>query len=217
MPNLPNYLNLGVPTISFSGISLQGISAPTYYNPGYRNHTEDFQDIVSWFHGRPSLKFGVLLADAEYGELSASSNLFGSPHMIWIKEGSKVCRNQYGASMLAAPRQGAAPQIRVKLTIAHADNNPANSQCGNRLIAFAAEFVFLRHRHFARPLGPARVAPEVVVEQQEVPCGQGSPPQISAMVFAPAAPPALLGRHPAHQIADAQARCWSASCNTDLI
>ena len=46
--------------------------------------------------------------------------------MIWIRERAKVWRNQEGhpCSPLHAP--GLPRKIRVKLTIAHADHNPAN-------------------------------------------------------------------------------------------
>lgn len=47
-------------------------------------------------------------------------------HMIWIKEGSKVWRNQYGNPCSPLHAKGLPRKIRVKLTIAHADNNPAN-------------------------------------------------------------------------------------------
>jgi hypothetical protein len=46
-------------------------------------------------------------------------------HMIWIKEGFKVWRNQDGHPCSPLHAQGLPRKIRVKLTIAHADNNPA--------------------------------------------------------------------------------------------
>jgi hypothetical protein len=47
-------------------------------------------------------------------------------HMIWIREGSKVWRNQYGHPCSPLAAKGLPRKIRVKLTIAHADNTPAN-------------------------------------------------------------------------------------------
>jgi hypothetical protein len=47
-------------------------------------------------------------------------------HMIWIKEGSKSWRNQYGYPCSPLHAKGLPRKIRVKLTIAHADNNPTN-------------------------------------------------------------------------------------------
>jgi hypothetical protein len=47
-------------------------------------------------------------------------------HMIWIKEGFRVWRNQDGHPCSPIHAQGLPRKIRVKLTIAHADNNPAN-------------------------------------------------------------------------------------------
>jgi len=49
-------------------------------------------------------------------------------HMIWIKEGSKVWRNQFGNPCSPRLAQGLPRKIRVRLTIAHADNNPANRE-----------------------------------------------------------------------------------------
>jgi hypothetical protein len=76
VPDLPDYP--GGPNIGFSGISLQGISIPNYTNPGYRNHSEQIQDTLTWLRGRHTLKFGTHLTDSHFGALTASSALFGS-------------------------------------------------------------------------------------------------------------------------------------------
>ena len=47
-------------------------------------------------------------------------------HMIWIKEGTKVWRNQDGNPCSPLYAKGLPRKIRVKLTILHADNNPVN-------------------------------------------------------------------------------------------
>jgi hypothetical protein len=52
-------------------------------------------------------------------------------HMIWIKEGSKVWRNQDGRACSPLRARGLPRKIRVKLTIAHADHNPANMDDAN--------------------------------------------------------------------------------------
>jgi hypothetical protein len=52
-------------------------------------------------------------------------------HMIWIKEGSKVWRNQDGRACSPRRARGLPRKIRVKLTIAHADHTPANMDESN--------------------------------------------------------------------------------------
>ena len=47
-------------------------------------------------------------------------------HMIWIREGSKVWRNQHGRPCSPLRAQGLPRKIRVKLTGAHADHDASN-------------------------------------------------------------------------------------------
>jgi len=54
-----------------------------------------------------------------------------SYHMIWIKEGSKVWRNQHGWPVSPISSKGLPRKIRVVLTVAHADNQPENMNAGN--------------------------------------------------------------------------------------
>ena len=51
--------------------------------------------------------------------------------MIWIKEGFRVWRNHDGRPCSPLHAQGLPRKIRVKLTIAHADNNPWNMDDAN--------------------------------------------------------------------------------------
>jgi hypothetical protein len=51
--------------------------------------------------------------------------------MMWIKEGFRVWRNQLGHPCSPLHAQGLPRKIRVKLTIAHADNNPWNMDDAN--------------------------------------------------------------------------------------
>jgi hypothetical protein len=51
--------------------------------------------------------------------------------MIWIKEGFRVWRNHDGRPCSPLHTQGLPRKIRVKLTIAHADNNPWNMDDSN--------------------------------------------------------------------------------------
>jgi hypothetical protein len=51
--------------------------------------------------------------------------------MIWIREGSKVWRNQFGRKCLPRRAPWLPRKIRIKLTIAHFDHNPANMADSN--------------------------------------------------------------------------------------
>ncbi len=59
---------------------------------------------------------------------------FNSPwqhHMIWIAEGCKVWRNQWGRPCSPLHARGLPRKMRVKLTVGHADHNPANRSWTN--------------------------------------------------------------------------------------
>jgi len=75
-PNLPDVP--GLPTISFSGIALTGISESANGNPSYLNLVHSFQDNVSWFRGRHDVKMGIEVRRVEYDNYVQSSALFGS-------------------------------------------------------------------------------------------------------------------------------------------
>jgi Carboxypeptidase regulatory-like domain len=73
--NLPD-IN-GVPNVSFSGLGLTGITQLQWGHPGFRNRIHQYQDHVSWFRGRHSVKFGLSLTRTYFAETIASNNLFG--------------------------------------------------------------------------------------------------------------------------------------------
>jgi hypothetical protein len=76
-PNLPD-VN-GLPTINFTNLALTGLSAGgTQCNPciDYKRHT--FQNNVSWFTSRHSLKFGAQIGRGSYTDLREGAGLFGN-------------------------------------------------------------------------------------------------------------------------------------------
>ncbi len=68
----------GIFKVNFTGLGLQGISQTDTQDPGFRNHLEDFQEHLSWFHGRHNVKFGANLERVEWDQVIANPNLFGS-------------------------------------------------------------------------------------------------------------------------------------------
>jgi hypothetical protein len=75
-PDLPNIS--GMLKVGWTGLGLQRLAQSDYSNPGFRNHAEEFQDHMSWFRGRHSVKFGFELTRAEWDDYQANANLFGS-------------------------------------------------------------------------------------------------------------------------------------------
>ncbi|HSB16946.1 MAG TPA: carboxypeptidase regulatory-like domain-containing protein [Bryobacteraceae bacterium] len=74
-PDLPD-IN-GILNITFNN-GMTGLYQYPWRKKGYRTHTEEIQDHVSWFKGRHNLKFGFYLLRAEYDDFGASGNLFGN-------------------------------------------------------------------------------------------------------------------------------------------
>ncbi len=99
-PDLPSIA--GMPQISFSGIGLQRLWEPNYSNPGFRNHSEEFQEHLGWYHGRHSMKFGFELLRAEWDDYSANANLFGS-----LTFSSRFTGHPYADFLLGIPTSAA--------------------------------------------------------------------------------------------------------------
>ncbi|MBI3646778.1 MAG: TonB-dependent receptor, partial [Acidobacteriales bacterium] len=74
-PNLPD-IN-GILNMTFSN-GMTGLTQFPWTKKGYRTHTEEFQEHLSWFKGRHNMKFGFNLLRAEYDDFGASRNLFGN-------------------------------------------------------------------------------------------------------------------------------------------
>lgn len=74
-PNLPD-IN-GILNITFTNPSLTGLYQYPWRKKGYRTHTEEFQEHVSWFKGRHNAKFGVNVLRSEWDDFGAGGCLFG--------------------------------------------------------------------------------------------------------------------------------------------
>lgn len=75
-PNLPDVP--GMLEIYWNGIGLQQLQQTNGSNPGFRNHNEHFQDHLSWFRGRHTLRFGLDMTRAEGDQMDIPYNLFGA-------------------------------------------------------------------------------------------------------------------------------------------
>jgi hypothetical protein len=76
VPNLPD-VN-GVFQVSFSGIGITGISQTQWRHPGFKNFAQQFQEHLSWFRGRHSLKAGLIAGRTKFEDWQMPSNLFGA-------------------------------------------------------------------------------------------------------------------------------------------
>ncbi len=73
-PNLPD-IN-GILNLSISG--MQGLYQYPSRTKGYRTHSEELQDHVSWFRGRHNLKFGFNVIRNEWDSSGTPNALFGN-------------------------------------------------------------------------------------------------------------------------------------------
>lgn len=73
-PDLPD-IN-GILNITFNN-GMTGLTQFPWRKKGYRTHTEEIQEHLSWFGGRHNVKIGTKLLRAGYDDYSASGNLFG--------------------------------------------------------------------------------------------------------------------------------------------
>ena len=94
-PDLPD-IN-GILNMSFSN-GMTGLYQYPWRKKGYRTHSEEFQEHLSWFRGRHNLKFGVNVLRAEYDDFGASTNLFGN-----VRFTDKFTGNPYADFLLGIP------------------------------------------------------------------------------------------------------------------
>jgi hypothetical protein len=75
-PNLPNMT--GMFNVGWSGIALSGLSGSTQCSPCNFTPKHTFQENLSWFRGRHSVKMGVGFTRAKYMYYGTPGALFGS-------------------------------------------------------------------------------------------------------------------------------------------
>lgn len=75
-PDLPDIS--GLLQVSWTGISLGGLTQVAWANPNYWNEVHDFQERLSWFKGRHTILAGANISHVEYDTFVAPGNLFGS-------------------------------------------------------------------------------------------------------------------------------------------
>jgi hypothetical protein len=84
-PNLPDIA--GIFQVGWTGLGIQSITQQVWRHPGFKNQVYQFQDNLSWYRGRHTLKAGFVVSRTLYADgqvptagslVSGGSNLFGS-------------------------------------------------------------------------------------------------------------------------------------------
>lgn len=73
IPDLP-----GMFVVGFSGIGINSTSVTEVRDPGNRNYIHQWQDHLSWFRGRHTVKAGFMAGRVNRGNYQTSANLFGN-------------------------------------------------------------------------------------------------------------------------------------------
>lgn len=68
----------GLLVTRFSQLGLTGIAAPEWRTPGFSSLLNQFQDNLSFFRGKHSVKMGIQLGRVGFSELQQSANQFGN-------------------------------------------------------------------------------------------------------------------------------------------
>ena len=75
-PNLPDIA--GLLQVSWSGLGLQNLTQQVWRHPGFKNFVNQFQENLSWYRGRHSVRAGFQVGRTFYADGSAPTNLFGA-------------------------------------------------------------------------------------------------------------------------------------------
>ncbi|MEK7406989.1 MAG: carboxypeptidase-like regulatory domain-containing protein [Acidobacteriota bacterium] len=94
--NLPDIS--GIFRVAFSGIGLTGIDQQVWRHPGFKNYVQQYQEHLSWFHGRHSLKGGAMATRVKFSDGQASNALFGS-----VSFSNRFTNHPYGDFLLGIP------------------------------------------------------------------------------------------------------------------
>jgi len=86
-PDLPD-IN-GILRLTFSN-GMTGLNQYPWRKKGYRTHSEEFQDHLSWFKGRHNLKFGFKLSGTN-GTISEPATTFSAKSVHQSLHGQSLC------------------------------------------------------------------------------------------------------------------------------
>ena len=82
----------GMLKVSFSGIGVTPLTQTDWRHPGFKNFSQQFQEQLSWFRGRHSLKAGLLVNRIQFQDNQAPANLFGA---VTFSSTRSNCHSEY--------------------------------------------------------------------------------------------------------------------------
>jgi hypothetical protein len=105
LPDINGVLNVG-----FSGIGLTGITQTQWRHPGFLNFVQQYQEQLSWNHGRHNVKMGALLSRTGFSDHQASNNLFGN-----VTFSNRFTGHPYADFLIGIPTTAARafPPVRI--------------------------------------------------------------------------------------------------------
>ncbi len=92
----------GMLKVSFSGIGITPLTQTDWRHPGFKNFSQQFQEQLSWFRGRHSLKAGLLINRIQFQDSQAPANLFGA-----VTFSNRFTNHPYADFLLGIPTTGA--------------------------------------------------------------------------------------------------------------
>ena len=100
----------GILKLTFSSGGVTGLSQSDWRHPGFKNYVQQYQEHVNWFHGRHSLKSGVIFTRVRFEDNAAPAALFGS-----VTFSERFTGHAYGDFLLGIPTsaQRAFPSIQI--------------------------------------------------------------------------------------------------------
>ncbi len=76
MPDLPDIQ--GIFKLSFTGMGITRLAQQDWKIPGFKNFPAQFQDHLSWFRGKHTIRAGTAISRVYFADGQAPANLFGS-------------------------------------------------------------------------------------------------------------------------------------------
>lgn len=99
-PDLPDIA--GMLQVTWSGLGLQNLTQQVWRRPGFKNYVNQFQENLSWFRGRHTVKAGFIVARTYYADGTVPTNLFGG-----VTFSNRFTNHPYADFLLGIPTSSA--------------------------------------------------------------------------------------------------------------
>ncbi len=92
----------GILKLSFSGIGVTGLTQTDWRHPGFKNYPKQFQEQLSWFRNKHTIKAGALASFVRFEDNQAPANLFGN-----VNFSNRFTNHPYSDFLLGIPTTAA--------------------------------------------------------------------------------------------------------------